>query len=248
MEYTAYAQFAEQVLIPKANEVLKKYYDAHCAGQDIDIQTKTDESPASIADREAEKQLRALIKLQFPHHGIWGEEFGGEDLDSEYVWVLDPLDGTKQFLAQQEGCFVVLIGLFRDKKPIWGVASDPISKEIWIDRMQIEAPIRKALSQMVIACTAPDSMFKGKAQEASILKLLDGALEVKQFLNAKSFLSVINGNVDVAIESDLSLHDIGALIPICQAAGCVMTDFEGNDYTQKKYEFNTDARCILSLI
>jgi inositol-phosphate phosphatase/L-galactose 1-phosphate phosphatase/histidinol-phosphatase len=231
--------FTTNVLIPKASEVLSQYYQAYCAGEDIGVEAKADASPASRADREAEKALRALINAQYPEHGIWGEEFGGEDLDAEYVWVLDPLDGTKQFLAKQEGCFVVLIGVFKDKKPYFGAASDPLSGEVWIEKQSVEASDVK-IKDMAIASTAPGTMFNRHRYQSSILGLFSDARQVVTCRNAKSFLDVIDGSVDVGIESDLSIHDIGALIPICQQAGCIVTDFEGNDYSVKSYEFNRD--------
>lgn len=230
--------FIRNVLIPKANTVLKQYYSDYCAGKDIDIQFKSDESPASKADRKAEKQLRALINAQYPDHGIWGEEFGGENLEAEFVWVLDPLDGTKQFLAKQDGCFVVLIGLFKNKRPYVGAASDPLSSKIWMNEKKL-ANKNKDISQMVIASTAPDTMFATHQYQSQIQTFLSIAHLVVKHRNAKSFLDVIDGSADVGIESSLSLHDIGALIPIVEKSGCIATDFDGNHYHDNKFDFNT---------
>ncbi len=232
-------KFILQTLIPKANAILNQYYDEYCAGKDIDIQFKSDKSPASLADREAEKELRALIYAQYPDHGIWGEEFGGENLEAEFVWVLDPLDGTKQFLAKQDGCFVVLIGLFKNKKSYIGAASDPLSGQVWMNKEKT-ASENKDISQMVIASTAPDKMFSNHKYEGQIQTLLSSAHLVVEHRNAKSFLDVIDGNADVGIEASLSLHDIGALIPIVNKAGCIATDFEGNHYNDNKFDFNAN--------
>ncbi|MEM7618132.1 MAG: inositol monophosphatase family protein [Pseudomonadota bacterium] len=232
-----FQEFIQTVLIPKANEVLSQYYSDYCEGKDIDIQTKADESPASLADREAERELRVLINQKYPEHGIWGEEFGAENLDAEYVWVLDPLDGTKQFLNKQEGCFVVLIGLFKGGKPYIGAASDPLSEETWL-KCSITNDNAISIEEMVVASTASVRMFERHKYNANIQKLFSSVKRVVEHRNAKSFLDVIDGYADIGIEADLSLHDIGALIPVCSGAGCIVTDFEGNDYTQETFEFN----------
>ncbi len=232
-----FEEFTRNVLIPKANDILTQYYKEYCAGKDIGLEMKSDQSPASLADREAEKALRALINEEYPDHGIWGEEFGGENLDAEYVWVLDPLDGTKQFLAKQEGCFVVLIGLFKNKKPYFGAASDPLSGDVWINEQQVQKE-NSTLKNMMVASTAPERMFDHSAIKENILNLLSNAKEVVKFRNAKSFLDVIDGRVDIGIESSLSLHDVGALIPIIEKSGCLATDFDGNNYAEKNFEFN----------
>lgn len=234
-----FQEFTKTSLIPKANEVLSQYYSDYCEGKDIDIQTKVDESPASRADREAEKELRALINQKYPEHGIWGEEFGGENLDAEYIWVLDPLDGTRQFLNKQEGCFVVLVGLFKNKKPYIGAASDPLSKEIWMECDAVNNNII-SIEEMVVASTASIRMFEGHRYNDNIQKFFTDVKEVIEHRNAKSFLDVIDGRAHVGIESSLSIHDIGALIPVCSRAGCVVTDFEGNDYTGQEFELNRD--------
>jgi len=240
----SYENFIIEALIPKANKVLNKYYTAYCAGEDIDIQTKADESPASLADREAEKALRVLINEAYPDHGIWGEEFGGENIDAEYVWVLDPLDGTKQFLAKQDGCFVVLIGLFKNKKPYLGAAADPLSQEVWLDCMSI-ANDNIDIDDMVIASTAPAQMFDNNQYKQNIVGMLSNVRDVIEHRNAKSFLDVIDGRADAGIEADLSIHDIGALIPICQKAGCIVTNFAGNNYADRAFDFNRDKYELL---
>jgi len=236
--------FTRDVLIPKANAVLLHYYNAYCAGEDIDVQSKVDASPASMADREAEKELRALINARYPDHGIWGEEFGGENLDAEYVWVLDPLDGTKQFLAKQEGCFVVLIGLYKNKRAYMGAASDPLSQQIWLNNTGSISSNRND-EKMIVASTAPELMFRDHPYKYGVESVLMKADDVVEYRNAKSFLDVVEGAADVAIEARLSLHDIGALIPILKKSGCIATDFDGIRYQDKTFDFNEDKYDLL---
>src|SRR3954454_19416785 len=95
------------------------------------VEDKADLSPVTIADREAEMAMRRLIAVRFPDHGIIGEEFGREREDAEFVWVLDPIDGTKSFISGVP-LFGTLIALARRGRPILGIIDQPISRERWI--------------------------------------------------------------------------------------------------------------------
>src|SRR5690349_20302254 len=84
--------------------------------------------PVTAADRAAEQTMRALIRKQFPNHGIVGEEFGSEGADAEYVWVLDPIDGTKSFISGMVA-WGTLIGLMRFGEPVFGLMHQPFTRE-----------------------------------------------------------------------------------------------------------------------
>ena len=98
--------------------------------EEIDIESKEDNTPVTIADKKAEEEIRKLISMNYPGHGIYGEEMGGSGLDAEYVWVIDPIDGTKSFIAGRP-IFGTLIALLHNKKPILGVIDQPILDEVW---------------------------------------------------------------------------------------------------------------------
>lgn len=232
-----FEKFALEQLLPAANNIIAEKYDAYCNDIDIHIEIKKDSSPASDADRLAEKAIRELINKTYPDHGIWGEEYGGENLTAEYVWVLDPLDGTRQFLNKQTGYFVVLVGLMKNQIPILGFSSDPISREIWYGQEKADQN-KIDITEATITSTAPDRMFDNSQFQQNIKKLLASAKMVKTDLNAKSFLSLIDGSADIAIESSLGLHDIAALIPILEKAGCSVCDFEGQSYINRKFNFD----------
>ena len=95
------------------------------------VETKADQSPVTIADRGAEELMRARLAKKFPAHGIIGEEFGSERADAEFVWVLDPIDGTKAFITGLP-IFGTLIALLHRGKPVMGVIDQPILKERWL--------------------------------------------------------------------------------------------------------------------
>jgi fructose-1,6-bisphosphatase/inositol monophosphatase family enzyme len=108
-------------LASESGKVIQPYF----GDASVQVERKGDESPVTIADRKAEETLRALINKEFPSHGIVGEEFGNENEDAEYVWVLDPIDGTISFTT---GCplFGTLIGLLHKGEPILGAIHQPI--------------------------------------------------------------------------------------------------------------------------
>src|SRR5919106_1018085 len=121
----AYLEFAMR-LADAAGAVICQYYRASLA-----VESKADASPVTIADREAEQALREMIRAVYPHHGIDGEEFPGECLDAEFVWRLDPIDGTKSFVIGRP-LFGTLIALTRAGRPVLGVIDQCILKERWV--------------------------------------------------------------------------------------------------------------------
>lgn len=235
-----YLNFIDEVLAPQASESLRTFYQKYCDGIDIGVETKSDDSPASLADRETEKILRDLIMDQYPDHGIWGEEFGAYQVTREYVWVLDPLDGTREFLSKKPGYFGTLIGLFYQGKALSGAILDPFSNQIWLSACDGNTrPVEngKTLKDGIVACTNPQIMFPTPSEQTFIRAVQDNARDFKTNLNYMGFAQMIEGRIDAVVESDLSLHDLGALIPLLQSAGKTIIDFEGNDYVTKQFNF-----------
>lgn len=135
----------------------------------IAIDDKADESPVTVADRDAETAMRRLIEAAFPDHGILGEEHGAVRLDAEFVWVLDPIDGTKAFISGVP-VFGTLIALLQGGRPVLGVIDQPIARERWIGAVgrgttlngrPARARACADLGRATLFATAPD-MFKGK--------------------------------------------------------------------------------------
>ncbi|MDE3061180.1 MAG: histidinol-phosphatase [Pseudomonadota bacterium] len=113
-------------LADAAGEVSRRYWRSP-----LPVDAKADQSPVTIADREAEQAMRALIEQALPDHGIVGEEFGNARPESPYQWVLDPIDGTRAFIAGYP-TFTTLIALAKDGVPILGIVDQPITKERWV--------------------------------------------------------------------------------------------------------------------
>lgn len=227
-----FAEFARCELVPIARASLVAAYQRYQAGHDIAVVAKGDGSPASAADRETELALRGKIEVYFPDHGISGEEWGVYNPEAEYVWVLDPLDGTRQFLAG-DGAWGSLIAILHKRAPVWGCVLDPLEGRVW-DSFSLfpasERKIARKISAAHIACTNPERMFKGSSNEAGIACLFSEARQVSIKRNCIGFAMVAAGEIDLAIESDLAVHDIAAILPLIWAAGGACYDLQGQDY------------------
>lgn len=231
-----HTNFIRTILVPAANNSLKDFYERYCNGENIGIETKSDDSPASLADRETEKILRDLIVIQYPEHGIWGEELGAYKTDRDYVWVLDPLDGTKQFIDKRPGYFGCLIGLLYNGKAIAGSISDPIKEKTFISNDVFSNIESNRTNNNIIACTHPIAMLN-----PDFLNRLKDNNIIKKNMNCMAFVSLLKGDTDVFVEHGLGIHDIVALIPVMVQAGLIVMDFDGHDYRDHVFDLSTAA-------
>ncbi|MFA4994866.1 MAG: inositol monophosphatase family protein [Bdellovibrionales bacterium] len=243
-----YAAFARMRLVPAAANSLRAAFAFYQQGSDPKTQIKTDGTPAGIADRETERILREIIAANYPSHGIVGEELGVSNTTAEFVWVLDPLDGTKEFLAKENG-WCSLIALLKNGKPVLGSIIDPLQDKIWD---QNDAPVATGrdvpLEQAIIATTAPRGMFEGTVYEQGARLLFSRCAEVRERLNGLGFAYAASGIVDVAVENNLKLHDIAALLPALWARGAVCRDLDGNDYRRVVFDLSEAATARYSFV
>jgi inositol-phosphate phosphatase / L-galactose 1-phosphate phosphatase / histidinol-phosphatase len=197
------------------------------------VEEKPDLTPVTVADRAAEATMRALIETHFPSHGILGEEFGEVRGDAEYVWVLDPIDGTKSFISGVP-LFGTLIALTWGPRPILGIIDQPISRERWVGASGRPttlngAPIRcracPALAAATLFATTPE-MFKGK--DAACFARVAAAVKLTRFgADCYAYGLVAAGLVDLVLEASLKPYDFCAMVPIVEGAGGVATDWRG---------------------
>jgi inositol-phosphate phosphatase / L-galactose 1-phosphate phosphatase / histidinol-phosphatase len=205
--------------------------------KNIVVEKKDDETPVTIADRGAEKAMREAIMQAFPEHGIIGEEFGAVSPDAEYVWVLDPIDGTKSFVTGKP-LFGTLIALAHKGTPIIGVLNAPAVSERWIGvkgraSTHNESPVRtRACAELTSAwmyATSPQ-MFAGPDLAAfellrkKVSKTLYGA-------DCYAYGLLAMGQVDLIAEADLKPYDYAALVPIIEGAGGIISDWNGQPVT-----------------
>jgi histidinol phosphatase-like enzyme (inositol monophosphatase family) len=198
------------------------------------LEAKEDLSPVTLADREAEEAMRRLIVAERPMDGIIGEEFGVREGTSGRQWVLDPIDGTRAFIAGRP-IFGTLIALVEDGWPVLGVIDQPVIGERWLGVTGRPTLFNGAPAS---ARTCPDL---GKALLATTSPALfdDGQLHAFEHLDALVASTVLGGDcynyacvaggwLDVVVEAGLKLHDFAALVPVVEGAGGVMCDWQGD--------------------
>jgi inositol-phosphate phosphatase/L-galactose 1-phosphate phosphatase/histidinol-phosphatase len=215
-------------LADAAGAAIRPYFRTPLAVDD-----KADLSPVTAADRAAEAAMRQLINARFPAHGIIGEEYGRERDDAEFVWVLDPIDGTKSFISGVP-LFGTLIALAQAGRSILGVIDQPISRERWVGAAgrattHNGAPIRcracPALAAATIFATTPD-MFKGADADA-FARVARAAKLVRYGADCYAYGLVALGFADLVIESSLNPYDFGPMGPVVEGAGGIVTDWQG---------------------
>jgi inositol-phosphate phosphatase/L-galactose 1-phosphate phosphatase/histidinol-phosphatase len=199
------------------------------------VDDKPDLTPVTAADRAAEQAMRALLEGQFPDHGIVGEEFGRVREDSEFVWTLDPIDGTKSFISGVP-LFGTLIALTRDKRPILGVIDQPISRERWVgatgrpttlNGVVVHCRTCPELATATLFATTPD-MFKER--DAAAFARVSAAVKLTRFgADCYAYGLLAAGFIDLVLEASLKPYDFCAMVPIVEGAGGVATDWQGSN-------------------
>ena len=190
--------------------------------------------PVTAADRAAEAAMRALIKTTFPEHGILGEEFDAERPDAEYVWVLDPIDGTKSFICGMPA-WGTLIALTRRGEPIYGMMHQPFTREHFTgdgtaasyrgpagDRA-LRTRACAELKEAVLLTTSPLLMREADRQ---CFGRVEGAVRLSRYGgDCYAYCMLAAGQVDLVIETELKPYDVLPLIPIIEGAGGVITSW-----------------------
>jgi inositol-phosphate phosphatase / L-galactose 1-phosphate phosphatase / histidinol-phosphatase len=216
-------------LADASGPVIRRYFRTP-----IRVDGKADSSPVTAADREAEQAIRAILAEVRPDDGVIGEEFGNTNVDAEYVWVIDPIDGTKSFISGRP-IFGTLIALVRDGTPVLGVIDQPVNRERWVGAtgagtLYNGAPVKAracpSLANAIAGTTAPDLFAPG--QHELWRKVVAGAKHVVYGGDCYTYAQVASGFVDVVLEAGLQTYDFCALAPVIEAAGGIVTDWHGN--------------------
>ncbi len=213
----------------------------------ISVDIKSDQTPVSAADRDAEVAIRQLISEMYPDHGILGEEQGVKNPKAEYLWVIDPIDGTKSYLAGKP-MFGTLIGLAHRGRPILGIIDQPFLKERWqgaigyktiYNNSEVTTRTCPDLAKAALNATSP-SMFSQK-KDRKFFKLSEQVLMTMYGGDCYAYGLLANGYIDLVVEADLKPYDFCALVPIIIGAGGAITDWQG-----KAIDMNSDGRIIAS--
>ena len=226
-------EFAEFIssLAEKSGEVIKPYF----AKADLAVEFKQDQTPVTRADREAEAAMRDMIRKAYPHHGILGEEFGSENTSAEFVWVLDPIDGTVSFAR---GCplFGTLIGLLHEGKPVLGAIHQPLLNQICIGDNE-ETTLNGRIVQLrethdlceAILLTTDIANIARYQKKEGFEKLQGQARLFRTWGDCYGYLLVASGGADIMLDPIMNPWDVIPLVPIIQGANGVITTWSGTD-------------------
>lgn len=191
--------------------------------------------PVTIADRAAERAMRALIAARYPAHGIVGEEEGRTAGSSALTWILDPIDGTRAFVTGLP-VWGTLVALNDGRRPVLGIIDQPFTRErfvgtgegAWHNGRPIRARRCPGLAQASVMLTVPAAGAK-VAQQAAFDAVAAQARIVRFGGDCYAYGLLAHGLVDVVMEAHLDIHDVQALIPVVEGAGGVITTWDGGD-------------------
>jgi histidinol-phosphatase len=212
-----------------AGEVIRRLYR-----RNIEITIKADKSPVTEADVEAEKAIRGLLEARFPGHGFFGEETGSHGMGADYVWLVDPIDGTKSFVREYP-MFSTQIALLCEGELVLGVSSAPVYGElVWAERGKGAWLGKERLAVSDIASIAGATLSSGNLKSLarspawSRYGSLVGAVNrVRGYGDFLHYHLLASGKIDAVIESDVNILDIAALVVIVEEAGGRFTDLSG---------------------
>ncbi len=216
-----------------AAEVIRRYYQ-----RNLEVTLKADKSPVTQADVETEKVIRGVIGERFPSHGFYGEETGQSAMDAEYLWLVDPIDGTKAFVREYP-FFSTQIALMHRGRLILGVSSAPVYGELawaeagkgaWLNDQPIKVSDVGSVETGAISTGNLKTLASGE-RWGRFGQLVARAHRIRGYGDFLHYHLLAAGKIDVVIESDVNILDIAALSVIVAAAGGQFTDLEGRALT-----------------
>jgi len=216
-----------------AAEVVRHYYQSNLA-----VTLKADKSPVTEADVETEKTIRSIIAAKFPAHGFHGEETGSSNMDAEYVWIVDPIDGTKAFVREYP-MFSTQIALMHRGRLIVGVSSAPAYGELACGEIGVgawlnERPIRVSDVDTIEGAALSTGNLKTLAtgpQWPAFGRLVGRLGRIRGYGDFLQYHLLASGKIDAVVESDVNILDVGACAVIVEAAGGRFTDLAGQPLT-----------------
>jgi histidinol phosphatase-like enzyme (inositol monophosphatase family) len=202
------------------------------------MEAKADASPVTEADRAAEAAMRTILTAERPADGIIGEEYGTERADADRLWVLDPIDGTRSFVAGRP-IFGTLVALLEDGVPVVGLIDQPIARERWLgaagrpttlNGSAIRTRRCPALDRAHLATTGP--AYFTPARYAAFDRVRAAARDTLWGGDCYNYGLLAAGHLDLVIEDGLQLYDFAALVPIVEGAGGRMRDWQDRPLTR----------------
>ena len=219
-----------------AEDIITKYYNEST----LKVELKSDETPVTRADTEAEKAIRETIKNAFPDHGFLGEEFGTEVGTSPYTWIIDPIDATKNYIRKIP-IFGTQIALMKNDDLVLGISNAPLLNELLYAEVGKGAFLNGEPIQVSNVSQPSDAMichgglkwFVEKGTFSGIYNLINDTARSRGFGDFYMYHLVASGRVDVVVEAAISIWDIAAITVIVREAGGMVTDIQGQDISKQ---------------
>ena len=209
------------------------------------VEQKADDSPVTIADRGTEALLRAAIAERFPDHGIFGEEYGSEGLEREFVWVIDPIDGTKSFISGSP-LFGMLIAVLKAGKPVAGIIRMPALGECYggaagagADRDGTPLACRQGVAPENAFLSINEANGLMADHPAVFQRLMSFGAYQRLSYDCYPYAQLAGGQIDAVVDYNLQPYDYLPVVPVVEAAGGVITDWDGKVLT-----LESDGRVI----
>jgi len=216
-----------------AADVVRRYYQSNLA-----VTIKADKTPVTEADVETEKVIRTIITARFPDHGFFGEETGSHALDAEYLWLVDPIDGTKSFVREYP-MFSTQIALMHRGRLVAGVSSAPAYGELayaesgsgaWLGDARIGVSEVATIEGATLSTGNLKTLATGPRWMA-FGQLVGRLNRIRGYGDFLHYHLLAAGKIDAVVESDVNILDIAACAVIVEAAGGRCTDLEGQPLT-----------------
>jgi histidinol-phosphatase len=212
-----------------ARQLILSYYNG-----EFDIEIKADQTPVTVADRGAEKVIREIISKAYPAHGIFGEEYGADNKSAEFLWLIDPIDGTKSFVKRY-GMFSTQIALMHKGELILGVSCAPAMNElVWATRgggaFNADGELHiSSISEIEQASISTGNIqsLAASSQWPALGRILAKTNRTRGYGDYYHYHRLAAGQLDAVIESDLNILDIAALYVIVTEAGGIFTSLDG---------------------
>ena len=230
VDLTPYRAFLHE-LAAASGDFIRPLFGSH----HVAVELKADQTPVTAADRGAEELMRALIARRFPSHGVLGEEYGADRTDAEFVWVLDPIDGTKSF-ATACPLFGTLIALLHRGQPVLGCIHQPVLRQLLVGDGTTATlngepvRVRQAAGLADATLLTSDTLNIAPHRSAAGWEALCGRVRMlRTWGDCYGYLLVATGWADVMCDPVMNPWDIAALIPVIRGAGGVITNWQGGD-------------------
>ena len=229
LQKNEFRKFAEY-LADLAGDVVRTHY----AQPTLAVEIKPDGSPVTVADKEAERVMRTAIRAQYPSHGVVGEEYGAENANAEFCWVLDPVDGTKSFVARVP-LFTTLVGLQYKGQPVLGVIDQPVLRERAVGDGSTATfngrptkVVSVALKSAKLLTTDVENIARAhpKSRWADLAQRCDFS---RTWGDGYGHMMVAAGRAHIMADPIMNPWDLIPVLPVLRGAGATVTAWDGGD-------------------